>query len=80
MARRNGKIALITGTARGIGEAIARAFVREGAYVYVTDIESHAGEAVVRNLGERAVFRLLDVREAASWSSSLMISCPVNAD
>ncbi|HEY6456962.1 MAG TPA: SDR family oxidoreductase [Steroidobacteraceae bacterium] len=68
LARLSGKIALITGAARGIGEAMARAFVHEGAYVYVTDIERGAGEAVVRDLGARAVFRLLDVREEEHWS------------
>jgi len=68
LGRLNGKIALITGAARGIGEAISRAFVHEGAYVYVTDIKSDAGEAVARDLGERAAFRLLDVREETDWS------------
>jgi NAD(P)-dependent dehydrogenase (short-subunit alcohol dehydrogenase family) len=68
LGRLDGKIALITGAARGIGEAIVRAFVNEGAYVYVTDIESAAGAAVVRGLGERAVFRFLDVREERDWA------------
>ena len=49
--RLSGKIALITGAARGIGEAIARSFVREGANVYLTDIETDAGEARARDLG-----------------------------
>ena len=35
----NGKIALITGAARRIGEAIARAFVQESAHVYLTDMQ-----------------------------------------
>lgn len=64
----NGKIALITGAARGIGEAIARAFVQEGAYVFLTDIDTEAGEAVARNLGTRAMFRRIDVREERDWA------------
>jgi NAD(P)-dependent dehydrogenase (short-subunit alcohol dehydrogenase family) len=67
MARLNGKIALITGAARGIGEAIARAFVLEGADVYLTDIETGAGEALAHEVGARAIFKRLDVREEQDW-------------
>lgn len=63
----NGKIALITGAARGIGEAIARTFAREGADVYLTDIEANGGEALAREMGGRAIFRRLDVREEKDW-------------
>ena len=68
LARLTGKIALISGAARGIGEAIARAFVEEGADLYLTDIESQPGEAVARDLGRRAIFRRLDVREEQDWA------------
>jgi NAD(P)-dependent dehydrogenase (short-subunit alcohol dehydrogenase family) len=68
LTRLNGKIAPITGAARGIGEAIARAFIEEGALVYLTDIETDAGEAAARNLGNRAMFRRLDVREERDWA------------
>lgn len=54
--------------ARGIGEAIARAFIQEGADVYLTDIETAAGEAVAHSLGKRAMFRRLDVREEHDWA------------
>jgi NAD(P)-dependent dehydrogenase (short-subunit alcohol dehydrogenase family) len=60
LGRLSDKVALITGAARGIGEAIARAFVREGADVYLTDIDSQAAEAVVDELGTRAMFTNLD--------------------
>lgn len=63
------KIALITGAARGIGAAIARAFVAEGATVYVTDLNDALGEAVVTSLGAHAAYAHLDVREEAHWQA-----------
>lgn len=69
MARLDGKVALVTGAARGIGEAIARSFLREGADVYLTDIATDTGEALARDLGNRAIFRRLDVRNEQDWAS-----------
>ena len=68
MGRMEGKIALVTGAARGIGAAIARSFVREGADVRLTDIEQDAGERLAAELGVQATFTRLDVREEADWS------------
>src|ERR1700722_16773652 len=68
MARLNGKITLSSGAARGIGEAIARSFVLEGALVYLTDIETNSGETLERELGTRAIFRRLDVRDEQDWA------------
>lgn len=70
MGRLAGKIALVTGAARGIGAGIARAFVREGAFVYVTDIDDRAGEALAGELAGHAVFRHLDVRDEAHWAAA----------
>ena len=67
MNRLQGKVALVTGAARGIGEAIARAFVAEGAYVLVTDIDHDLGARVAAELGDHAAYRGLDVREEAQW-------------
>ncbi len=64
------KIALVTGAARGIGAAIAEAFVAEGAFVCVTDIDDTAGENVAVWLGDNAVYRHLDVRQEAEWSGA----------
>jgi NAD(P)-dependent dehydrogenase (short-subunit alcohol dehydrogenase family) len=68
MARLDGKIALVTGAARGIGAAIARAFSKEGAHVWVTDVAVDAGKALAAELGDRAVFARLDVREETDWA------------
>jgi NAD(P)-dependent dehydrogenase (short-subunit alcohol dehydrogenase family) len=65
--RLEGKIAIVTGAARGIGEATACRFVDEGAVVWVTDIDEEAGRQVAARLGERAVFARLDVRRDEDW-------------
>ncbi len=67
MTRLNGKVALISGAARGIGEAIARAFVTEGANVLVTDINDEQGQSVAESLGTSALYQHLDVREEKDW-------------
>ncbi len=67
MARLDGKITLVTGAARGIGLAVARAFVRELASVVLTDISDEAGVVAARELGALAAYRRLDVREEGDW-------------
>ena len=67
MARLSDKIALITGAARGIGEAITRAFHGEGARVLLTDIRDELGQAVAADLGEHTEYRQLDVRLESDW-------------
>ena len=69
MKRLQGKIALVTGASRGIGEAIARLFLNEGAFVYLTDIEDVQGQALSEALGTHAFYYRLDVREEADWKS-----------
>lgn len=69
MPRLQGKIALITGAARGIGEAIARAFIDEGARVYLSDIDDELGTRLARSLGDSASYCRLDVREEQDWES-----------
>lgn len=66
MHRLKEKVALVTGAASGIGEAIVRAFVEEGAFVYLADIDS-CGQLVADSLGSAAVFEKFDVAEETQW-------------
>ncbi len=56
MTRLQGKVALITGGAGGLGSATARRFVEEGCQVAIADIDDDAGEAVARELGDDCAF------------------------
>jgi len=62
------KIALITGSARGIGQATAELFHKEGAIVIISDIRDNEGEEIAQKLGERVEYIQLDVRDENSWS------------
>jgi NAD(P)-dependent dehydrogenase (short-subunit alcohol dehydrogenase family) len=69
MNRLDGKTALVTGAARGIGAAIARAFVADGAFVYLSDIDDGSGQALAGELGDGARYAHLDVREEREWQA-----------
>jgi NAD(P)-dependent dehydrogenase (short-subunit alcohol dehydrogenase family) len=73
MQRLKGKTALVTGAARGIGAAIARAYVDEGAFVYVTDINHERGNRLAIELGAAAVYQPLDVREEQQWLTAMRV-------
>ena len=66
-----GKKALITGAARGMGAAHARAFVREGAQVLIADLAEDEGRALADELGEAARFVALDVANEAGWAHAV---------
>jgi 3alpha(or 20beta)-hydroxysteroid dehydrogenase len=68
MARLDGKVAIVTGAARGSGEAIARRFVAEGARVVIADVRDDQGEAVASSLGEAAAYVHTDVTDEDDWS------------
>jgi 3alpha(or 20beta)-hydroxysteroid dehydrogenase len=66
--RLQGKVAIVTGGAQGQGSAIARAFVAEGAQVFVADVADDQGKALADELGDRARFRHQDVSDEQSWT------------
>ncbi len=70
MGELEGKVAIVTGGARGIGAATAEALCREGASVVVTDVLDDAGRAFAEKLaaaGRRARYAHLDVSDPAGW-------------
>src|SRR5215470_1102629 len=67
MNRLNGKICVITGAARGIGQAIAEAFRAEGGTVIVTDKDENAGRAFAAEMSCR--FVRLDVAKEEDWQA-----------
>ncbi|MEE2663175.1 MAG: SDR family NAD(P)-dependent oxidoreductase [Myxococcota bacterium] len=71
MGRLQDKVAIVTGSARGTGAAIARLFVEEGARVLVSDVRDEPGEKLARELGGSAAYRRLDVRREADWQAAV---------
>lgn len=70
MARLQGKTALVTGGAAGLGEGIAKMFAREGATVVVTDMNEEAGRKVVADIqkeGGSGIFIRQNVTQEAEW-------------
>ncbi len=72
MGKLDGQVALISGGARGQGEAQARLFAREGAAVSLGDVLEDEGQLVAESIndtGGQAMFQRLDVTEVGSWKS-----------
>ncbi len=71
MGRVEGKVALITGGARGLGEATGRLMAQEGATVILTDVLDAEGEAVAKDItsnGGKASYLHQDVTDEAAWA------------
>ncbi len=69
MVRLDGKVAIITGAARGMGEATARLFASEGANVVLTDVLEEEGQAVADDIGAAARFIKHDVTSDDDWAA-----------
>jgi 3alpha(or 20beta)-hydroxysteroid dehydrogenase len=71
MGRLDGKVALITGAARGQGEAEARMFAVEGAKVVLADVLDEEGTVVAKDIGDRASYVHLDVTSEDDWRAAV---------
>ncbi len=68
------RVVLVSGAARGQGEAMARRFVAEGAQVVLGDIRDDEGKAVADELGEQATYVHLDVRLEEHWADAVRVA------
>lgn len=71
MGRLDGKVALISGAARGQGAAEGRMFVESGAQVMLGDVLDSDGESLANELGDAALYRHLDVTKESDWVAAV---------
>ncbi|NGX63417.1 MAG: 3-beta-hydroxysteroid dehydrogenase [Candidatus Anoxychlamydiales bacterium] len=71
--RLKNKTAFITGAAQGIGEAIAASFVKEGAFVIITDIHRELDEKTAKKYGDKILYIPLDVSKESDWKNAISI-------
>lgn len=65
----DGKIAIVTGGASGLGKATVELFVKEGARVVIADVNSELGEDMAATLGDAAIFRKTNVSDAVDMEN-----------
>ena len=71
MGRLDGKVAIVTGAARGTGAEIARQFDAEGAVTTLVDVLDDRGEPLAMELSDRARYRHLDVTSEDEWQTAV---------
>lgn len=74
MGRLAGKVAIITGAARGQGEAEARLFASEGAQVVLGDVLDDLGQAVAKDIGANATYVHLDISKEEDWRNAISVA------
>src|SRR6516164_4529531 len=70
--RLEGRVAIVSGGARGIGEAHVRALAGEGAHVVIGDVLTDEGAALAKELGERVRSVMLDVTSESDWTAAVI--------
>ena len=71
MARLAGKVAIVTGGARGMGEATVRLLVEEGARVLIADLLDEPGQALAEELGDNTAYTHMDVSRKEDWDNAI---------
>ncbi|MBO6634214.1 glucose 1-dehydrogenase [Parvibaculum sp.] len=77
MGRVQGKVAIVTGAAKGIGAATAAVLAREGAKIVCTDLDEQGGQAVadeIANAGGEAIFKRHDVVDESQWEAAVVLA------
>lgn len=74
MSGMDGRVALVSGGARGMGESHVRGLVSQGARVVIGDVLDAEGEALAAELGDSAVFTHLDVTDPESWARAVAVA------
>ena len=74
MTRLAGKVAIVTGGSRGMGEATVRLLVEQGARVLIGDVLDDAGEALAAELGDAVVYKHMDVTNSGDWENAVKAS------
>lgn len=70
----DGKVAIVTGGANGLGRATVEAFVDEGARVVIADVDDAAGDDMVAGLGDAATFKHTDVSDTHSVRAAVALA------
>lgn len=71
--RLEGKVALVTGAAQGIGKATGIVLAREGAQVIVSDINDSEGKKVAKEIGSGCIYIHLDVQNENEWQDAMKV-------
>jgi 3alpha(or 20beta)-hydroxysteroid dehydrogenase len=71
MTKLKDKVAVVSGASQGIGEAIARQFIAEGAKVVIADIKVDQGEEVAASFGDRGIFAYVNVTSTTDWQNAV---------